>query len=173
MVDRDDVWLDAAARVQASLDADLRAEAFEMYQAESARCRLIDRDGHIRVRLRCGLEIAGDLIGVRDYPRPEGVLAVDAGGHVLLIPPAAVAGLRGGAATLREEVSTARSWGSLLRECWTAQQRVRVLGSDGRWLGGSLTFVGADYVDLQLPNEAISIPLVSVEAWDLGAEAAR
>ncbi len=50
----DDPWLEAAASLQMELDVQVRDEAYEVYVAESARGRMVDRVGEVTLLLRCG-----------------------------------------------------------------------------------------------------------------------
>ena len=57
----DDPWLEAAASLQVELDVQVRDEAYEVYVAESARGRMVDRVGVVTLLLRCGQVIKGEL----------------------------------------------------------------------------------------------------------------
>jgi hypothetical protein len=169
MTDRPEFWLEAAAGVQAHVDEQVRSEAFEVFQAEAARCRLGDRMGRLRVALRCGSVVTGDAGGFGGAPPPAGTLLVrKVDGRALLISVSAVTEVTGSSAGRRREGGLQPSLASMLRECWSAQTSVLVLRHDARWTVGRVAFVGADHVELRLANEALTIPFSAVEAWDLG-----
>jgi hypothetical protein len=169
MSDGQEFWLEAAAGVQAHVDEQLRSEAFEVFQAEAARCRLEDRIGRVRVALRCGSVVTGDLDGSGGALPPVGTLLVrQVDGRAVLISVSAVRELTGSSAGLRREGGRQQTLASVLRECWSAQTSVRVLRHDARWTVGRVVFVGSDHVELRRANEALTIPFSAVEAWDLG-----
>jgi hypothetical protein len=160
------LWLEAAASVQSELDAEVRDEAFDVFVAEAGRCRLVDRDGRIRVNLRCGQAIVGV---VAPGAWPDSTLAVRVeSGDLMLICEQAVVTMTGTTPRLRIEAGLSTSLGSTLREVWGAGHPVRLLLTDGRLLGGTLLFVGADHVDLRSPDGAVTVPFSAVDAWNLG-----
>ena len=85
-----DLWQEAAAGVQSWLDADLRAEAYEVFVAEAARCRLVDRVGAARVALRCGVVLEGELVPDSDDAVDEHLVLRGAGDVTRLVPVSAV-----------------------------------------------------------------------------------
>jgi len=165
----DGLWLEAAAGVQSSVDADLRDEAYEVFVAEAARSRLVDRAGPARVSLRSGVVLDGELL-------PDSVDAVDghlalvgADGRTRLVRVSAVVSLTGSRPSLRPEGDRApRSFTSWLREIWSADEAIRVLDGSGSWAVGRLGFVGADHVELAHGESRTIIPLTSIEAWQRG-----
>ena len=163
------LWQEAAARVQSWLDADLRAEAYEVFVAEAARCRLIDRVGAARVALRCGVVLEGDLAPDSDDAVAEHLVLRGAGDVTRLVPVSAVVSVRGSRPGLRPEGDgTARSLTSWLREAWSADDPVRLIDSSGTQVVGSIGFVGADHVEIADGEVRLVVPLASVEAWQRG-----
>ncbi len=166
---RDGLWQEAAAAVQSSLDRDLRDEAYEVFVAEAARCRLVDRVGRVRVSLRCGVTVAGVL-------EPGSVDAID--GHLpvrqtdgggLHVPVSAILAVTGSRPTLRvEDARSPQSLSSWLRECWSAGQPIRLIDGSGRWVAGRLDYVGADHVEIASSADRTVVPLLCVEAWQRG-----
>lgn len=168
-------WFEAMSAVQAQVDAELREEAVDLYLAEAARLRLSDRDGPVRIVLRCGVVVRGDLVA-RGAPDIQGWLRMVSGAdRELLVSCWAIVALRGSAARLRDEDETVRSRSlpSLLREHCATGEPLRALLGDGRWLEGRLVRVAADHVEMQEAADqgAWVLPLSTVEAWDLGAGA--
>jgi hypothetical protein len=163
------IWHEAAAGVQASVDADLREEAYEVFVAEAARCRLVDRVGAARVALRCGVTLEGVLA-------PDGDGALD--GHlalrradavVLHVPVSAVLRITGSDPGLRaEDGRLPRSLASWLRECWAAGDEIRLIDGSGRWVAGRLVYVGADHVEVAAGADRAVVPVQCVEAWQGG-----
>lgn len=158
------LWHEAAAGVQSSIDADLRGDAYEVFVAEAARCRLVDRVGRARISLRCGATLEGDLV-----PQGEGavvdhlVLRADDGD--LLVPAMAIVSMTGSRPALRIEGVRSRTLGSWLREAWAADERVRLLGPSGRWVAGLVDLVGAEHVELDLDGVLTVMSCASVDAW--------
>ena len=166
----DDMWLDAAAGVQSDVDADLRAEAFEVFVAEAARSRLVDRTGDISVRVRSGSALRGRAFEAGFVARVDGHLVlITADRRAMLVPVGAVVTLTGASGSLRDEGAPARSLASVLRDCWHAGDVVRVLCADGRWLSGRLTVVAADHADLAGADGATTVAYAGAEAWELPA----
>ena len=167
------MWLEAAAAVQAEVDADLRADALEVYRAEAARSRLCDRRGSATVALRCGRVLTGSLGRLAAPPAgqtaaPDGFLElIDAQGRLLAIAPDAVLAVRGSRSGLRDELTSGPTLASVLRGLWAVDGVVKALGADGTWLTGRVVFVGADHVELHLPDETLAVPFSAVEAWVL------
>ena len=143
------LWHEAAAGVQASVDADLREEAYEVFVAEAARCRLVDRVGAARVTLRCGVTLEG-VLAPDCADALDGHLALrraDAG--VLHVAVSAVLQVTGSSPALRvEEGRLPRSLASWLRECWSAGAVIRLIDGSGRQVAGRLAYVGADHVEV-------------------------
>jgi hypothetical protein len=169
----DDLWLEALAGVQAELDAQLRGDAYELFVAESARCRLADRTGPARVRLRCGRVFDGE-IGGQDLESIDGHLwLIEATGRRLLIRSTAVLTITGARPGLRDEAeaTVAASLGSWLRDAWSLDDRLLALLCDGSWAGDRLVHVGADHVDVSnAPNAptVTTVPWAAVQAWVRG-----
>lgn len=159
-----DWWQEAASRVLAETAAEVRDEAVEVYLAEVARCRLVDRRGAVRLQLRCGVRFIGHLTGRSvaaghlDLVTPHGAEA--------LIPAGAVLTLTGARLALRGETGEREgSLGAWLRESWLAGDLLRVLDAAGRWHAGTVLAVGADHIELTAPEGAVVIPFAAVEAW--------
>ena len=159
-----DWWQEAASRVLAENAAEVRDEAVEVYLAEVARCRLVDRRGAARLHLRCGARLVGHLTGQHvaaghlDLVTPDGAQA--------LVPAAAVITLTGARLALREETGEREgSLGAWLREAWLAGDLLRVLDAAGRWHAGTVLAVGADHVELTGSEGPVVIPFAAVEAW--------
>ena len=166
----DDIWLEALAGVQADLDAQVRGDAYEVFVAESARCRLADRTGSAHLRLRSGQAFDG-VIASQGRETIEGHLwLIDENGRSVLIAAAAVLVITGTRPGLREEsgVQLGTSLGSWLRDAWSLDARVLALLSDGSWAGDRLVHVGADHVDLSSSGNVLSVPWTAVEAWVRG-----
>jgi hypothetical protein len=158
----DAIWLEAAARVSAELDEDTRAEARDLLAAEAARCRLVDRDGWVTVRLVGGHLLEGSLIpeeSVADHLWVEGRVAG-------LVAVRSVLGITGGRPRLRDEPGRLeRTLSAALRQRWMAGDSIRVLRVDGGVHLGVPTFVGADHVDLHGDTGELTLPFASVAAW--------
>ena len=164
----DDPWLEAVAAVRAELDGETRDDAVEVFLAEAARCRLVDRRGPTRVTLRCGTVLSGELVGSDESI--AGVLDLrDACGQRVLIPAAAVLRMVGTQAGLRPESGAPRerSLMSVLRECWSAGDRLRALASDGCWIDGTVRSVASDHVVMASGADVVVLPLDAVEAWQV------
>lgn len=165
----DGLWQEAAAGLQSSLDADLRDEAYEVFVAEAARCRLADRAGPARVTLRCGVVLGGELEPQTDDAVDEHLVLVGADGGTRLVRAAAVVSLTGSRPSLRPEGDRVpRSLTSWLRETWSTDEVIRLLDGSGRWAVGRLGFVGADHVELAHGENRTLVPLTAVEAWQRG-----
>ena len=163
MTDR--LWLEAHARAQSGVDADTREEAYEVFLAEAARCRLADRVGAAAWQLRSGVMIRGR----QAHAAVEGHLALTTeDGSDLLVSVAAVVIVTGGSPALRREGTVGQTLSSCLREAWGEGRTIRVLLTDGAWRTGELDFVGADHVTLRAEDALVTVPLVAAEAWQLG-----
>jgi hypothetical protein len=168
----DRVWLEAAASVQSDLDSATRDEAREIFVAEAARTTLADRIGPAVVVLRCGAVLRGSLVESRAQTVPEGFVAIRTDeSRYLLVNASSIVAISGTAPRLSEEGSRSTRAGSLLREAWSLGQVVRVLLADGRWLVGTIGFVGADHVDIDAADGRWTVPIPSAEAWDLALPA--
>ena len=168
MAAHDDMWLEVAAGVQSDVDADLRAEAFEVFVAEAARTRLADRTGDLCVRVRSGATFRGEAPQAAVAPRVDGHLAlITSDQRAMLVAVSAVVTMTGARGGLRDEVGHARSLASVLRDSWSAGDRVRALCSDGRWLSGRLAMVAADHADLHEAHGVTTVAYAGVEAWEL------
>lgn len=165
----DGLWQEAAAAVQSSVDADLRDEAYEVFVAEAARCRLVDRAGPARVALRCGVTLEGELVAAADDAVAEHLVLVAGDGGRRLIPVGAIVSMTGSRPGLRPEADQrARSLASSLREAWSSDELIRALDSAGRWTVGRMAFVGADHVELRHGDIRTVVPMAAVEAWQVG-----
>ena len=168
MVGSDDMWLDATAGVQSEVDSNLRAEAFEIYVAEAARCRLDDRSGDVCVTLRSGALIKGAALGARAVPRVEGMIVLaEAHRGTVLVAASAVMSMTGATGSMRDEGAPTRSLASVLRDSWGAGDTVRALGADGQWRSGRLAMVAADHVDLEGAGGVTTLAVPGVEVWEL------
>lgn len=164
MDDADRLLIDLAALIQTEQDADLRAEAREVFLAEAARCRLADRHGAGRVLLRCGVGLEGawtaeePVAGYVCMLGPEGrrhVVAVDA--IVLVV---------GTQSALRVETSSRETTlGQWLREAWADGDVVRALDASGCTHAGPVGFVGADHVVIDTESGPVVLPTGTVQAW--------
>jgi hypothetical protein len=164
-----ELWQEAAGGVQSWLDADLRAEAYEVFVAEAARCRLVDRAGAARVALRCGVVLEGELDPDSDEAVAEHLVLRGAGDVIRLVPLSAVVSVRESGRGLRPEGDGApRSLTSWLREAWSADDPVRLIDGSGSPVVGRLGFVGADHVEIVDGDVRTVVPLASVEAWQRG-----
>ena len=161
----DRLWGEADALVQTSIDAELREEAYEVFVAEASRCRMTDRCGDVAATLRCGVTVKGRMLP--EWMDGHLAMRTDAGAE-LLVPTAAVVVILGGAPSLRREGEIAATIGSALRESWSGGRTIRVLLADGAWRQGEVDFVGADHVTLRIVDMLVTIPMVAVEAWQLG-----
>lgn len=151
-------------------DVDTHADAIELFVVEATRVRLSERSGAIRLSLRSGVVVAGELIATTE-DRVEGHLLVDGTeGRRLLVATAAVAWIVGASTVLREEGSgpAVQTLASRLRECWGSGARLRALLPDGRWLDASIALVAADHVELMSADQNWVVPFASVDVWDLG-----
>ena len=162
--DADRLWSDAAALVQADEDADLRAEAREVYAAEAARCRLVDRIGPGQVRLACGITMAGELSPGEAVTGLLALLAPD--GRLVLVAERAVVLVVGTASALRVESDRREpTLGQWLREAWGDGDPVRALDATGEWHAGPVVFVGADHAVIESVQGPMVLPMRSVQAW--------
>lgn len=166
------LWAEAESIVQAEADADLVDEAYEVFLAEAARLRLLDRRGAVRMQLRCGVHVEGDLSDMLRVRAHLGVITPSGG--VVLVATRAIAVLEGSSRGLRSECAadpesevTLTSW---LREAWRAGALLRVTCGDGLVRVGVLRWVGADHVELLGAggDDAWVVPCDSVEAWTVG-----
>ena len=155
--------------MQSTIDADLREEAYEVFVAEAARCRLVDRAGSARVVLRCGVTLAGELAPDHSDAVDEHLVLLGADGASRLIPVAAIVSLMGSHPGLRSEAhQRPRSLASWLREIWASDEPIRCLDGAGGWTAGRLGYVGADHVELVHDDTRAVLPLTAVEAWQRG-----
>lgn len=171
-VDPQRLWAEAEAIVQADADADLVDEAYEVFLAEAARLRLVDRRGAVRLQLRCGRHVEGSLL---DDLRVGAHLGVSTpSGGVVLVATQAIAVLEGSSQGLRAECAsdaasdvTLTSW---LREAWRQGVLLRVTCGDGLVRVGVLRWVGADHAEFLGADgvHAWVVPYASAEAWALG-----
>ncbi|MCX6433626.1 MAG: hypothetical protein NTX29_12885 [Actinobacteria bacterium] len=162
----DDPWLEAAAGLQVELDAQVRDEAYEVFVAESARVRMVDRVGEVTLLLRCGQAIEGELRPPDDNSVAGHLTVVEDSGRLLLVPDAAVVTMTGSRPGLRSEGrDPARTLGSWLREAWQGDDLVAGLLCDGSWINGRVAHVGADHVDLVSGGCSTTIAVIAVEAW--------
>lgn len=164
------MWLEALAEVQADIDAGMRDDAYELFVVESARSRLVDRTGRVRLTLRGDRTLEGAMGG-------EGLASVDghlwlteATGRRLLIRTDAVVSIHGAERRIRDESGSSQgtSIGAWLREAWTLDDRLCALLPDGTMAGDRLVHVGADHVDLAKGRDVTTVPWVAVEAWMRG-----
>lgn len=164
MDDADRLLSDVAAVVQAEEDADLRAEAREVFLAEAARCRLADRHGSGRVLLRCGVGLDGAWC---PHERVAGFVSVDgADGRRYLLTADAIVLVVGTQSALRDESSVRETTiGQWLREAWSDGHPLRALDASGSWHAGAIAFVGADHAVIDTDSGPVLLPTGSVEAW--------
>lgn len=161
----DGLWLEATAGAQASVDAELRDDAYEVFVAEAARCRLVDRMGPTRMLLRCGEVVDGTLAPDPGEAVDDHLALRGPGGRLMLVPSAAIVSATGSRSALRTEGGVSRTVRSWLREAWMAGDPLRVLDCRGRWTGGRLTLVGSDHVELEHDGLVTVVALSAVEAW--------
>lgn len=165
----DELWHEAAAGVQSSLDADLRDEAYEVYVAEATRCRLVDRVGAARVSLRCGVALEGELDPECEDAIDEHLALQAEDGSRRHIPVSAIVAVTGSRPGLRPEgARPPRSLTSWLRESWSADEPIRLMDASGRWVVGRLDYVAADHVEIVLGAHRSVVPLACVQAWQRG-----
>lgn len=163
-------WQDAVAIVERELDDEALEEAHEVYLAEAARTRLRDREGWVRVALRHGAEVGGEL-GSHD-PIAEHLVIVDAG-RTQVIAERAIVAVSGSQTRLRGEgepgvFEGGRSLASWLREVWIEGRRVEAMTVTGSRWTGSLTFVGADHIELSGSDRApVVVPFMAVDVWSV------
>lgn len=178
-MDRSDrAWAEAAARVQADDEADARDAARELRAVEASRMRLQDRHGSVRVDLRCGEVIVGEL-GADAAEAVDGFLDIrEQRGGRTLVAAWAVVTMTGSHRGLRVEDSSAPAvrLSALLRETWSTGEPITALDVRGRWHRGSITWVGADHVEVvvqrgvetpALATTPLVLPRAAVEAWRL------
>lgn len=169
-----DPWREAVAELRTEMDAELREDAYEVFLAESARCRLVDRAGVARVLLRSGVTVEGTLATGAE-PTAEGHARLrTASGREVLVPLAAVVTITGTSPGLRhEDGSPSRDLASAritarLRESWRSGERVRVLTCRGQWIAGVIVHVGADHADIDGGGSSVTVALAAVDAFELG-----
>lgn len=163
----DEVWLEALATVAAEADAELRADAAEVFAAEAARIRLGDVRGPVRITLRSGRSVTGTVETAEPVDGHLVLASADppaGASHQLLVPVGAVVILDGSRIDLRVEApgERARSIGSWLRDQWSEGGVLRVLDRTGALHVGPVALVGADHVRLA-PSRCI--PFRAVDAW--------
>lgn len=164
MTRRENAWLETVAELQSGMDAQVRAEAREVFEAEAARTRLQERRGRGVMRLRCGVALSGVLT---EPDGPDGTVSLrTADGAVVVVVQSAVVTLVGAPPTLRDETAGSRgSFAAHLRCWWASGESIRLLLTDGRWLAGVVGFVGADHVELNADDEPVVVPFGALEAW--------
>ena len=170
-MDAERLWRDAEAIVQCDVDAQAREEAYEVFVAESARMRLVDRVGPVDLWLTCGAIVHGTLED--GFPIAEHLALRGHVGDEIVVPCSAVVMLRGSVAALRPEDApkmrerTVASW---LRALWAEGAVLRILLSDGQHRSGALGRVAADHVELIGTDESepFVIPFSSVQMWRTG-----
>lgn len=159
----DDMWLEAASRVHAEVDDELRDEAREVFHAEAARVRVPDLRGDVRITVRCGQVLAGRI--ARERVDGHLVLA-HPDGLGIVIPIGAVVRIEGARPALRDEsAGRVPSIGAWLRQRWMAGESVRALDRLGGWHVGAVAFVGADHVRVGSTSGEVTIPAAAVDAW--------
>jgi hypothetical protein len=164
----DDPWLEAAAGLRAELDSEARDEAYEVFLAEAARGRLVDRSGPATVLVRCGVVFEGVIGPAGDEAVADHLLLVETDGRALLVPARAIVTLTRSRPGLRPDgPASPRSIGSWLRQAALADQRVRALTGVGRWAAGRVAVVGADHVDLGEAGRTTTVAFGAVDAWSL------
>jgi len=161
----DRLWLEAQASAQTGIDADTREEAYEVFVAEAARCRLVDRRGSVSLRMRSGTVIRGrqaegDVEGHLHLEMDDATVVQVCAEQVVVIG--------GGAACLRREDASWRTLTSCLRDAWSDTCTIRVLATDGVWRHGEIDFVGADHVTLRADGTLVTVAFQAAEAWQLG-----
>ena len=162
----DRLWHDAAAVVEADLRDDAVAEAFEVYRAEIARSRLVDRVGEVVVTLSCGVDLRGRLL--QDEPVADCLVVRAPEGVRWIIPIPAVLVLHGGEAGLRPETELApERLTSVLRRAEGSALELHL--RDGRRWQVSLVAVASDHAVLLqgTSQRQMLVPFTSVEAWGL------
>lgn len=164
MQDADRLLSDAAALIQAEQDADVRAEAREVFVAEAARCRLADRHGRGQVQLRCGVRLEGEWCPEEPVVGFVPVLGDDGRQH--LVAERAIAVVTGTQSGLRvEPPARGRTLGQWLREAWEDGHPLRALDACGAWHRGPIAFVGADHAVLDTDTGAVVLPFATVQVW--------
>lgn len=164
MQDADRLLSDAAALIQAEQDADVRAEAREVYLAEAARCRLGDRHGRGQVLLRSGTRLEGQWHP--QDPVAGFVQVLDDDGRQHLVAERAIVVVTGTQSTLRvEPPARERTLGQWLREAWEDGHPVRALDASGTWHCGPISFVGADHAVVDADSGCVVLPYATVQVW--------
>ena len=164
MQDADRLLSEAAALIQAEQDADVRAEAREVYLAEAARCRLADRHGRGQVLLRCGVRLEGEWRP--QEPVAGFVLMLDGEGRQHLVAERSIVVVTGTQSGLRVEPPVReRTLGQWLREAWEDGHPLRVLDASGDWHCGAIAFVGADHAVLSTDGGSVVLPYGTVQVW--------
>jgi hypothetical protein len=157
-------WHAAFARAREESDADVRAEALDVFVAEAGRGRLVDRLGRGRLRLRSGVTVTGRLTGATQVA--DHVDLVDDAGRTCQIATRAVVTIAGSRAALRPEPAPElRSVSSWLREVWTLGAPLSVLDVTGDWHHGHVIAVASDHVDLDVDGSVLTVPYAAVDAW--------
>lgn len=165
-MDRDEQWRELAAALAAERDAEVRDEAHEVFLAEAARLRLLDRSGPVRLLLRCGQVVDGSLDAGCGPLIADHLTVHESGGRILYVASTAVVSVTGSQPGLRREREIAgRTVPGWLRDAWQADQWVAALTCDRRWVSGRPVRVGADHVDLAQNGEVVTVGLSAVEAW--------
>lgn len=157
-------WYAAFAREQGQVDADVRAEAFDVFVAEAGRGRLVDRTGRGRLRLTSGVTLEGRLTGFAEVA--DHLALLDDAGRACQIATRALVTMSGTQARLRPEPApTSRSLPSWLREVWAMGGSLSALDVTGHWHRGRVIAVASDYVDLDGTGSGLTLPYAAVEAW--------
>lgn len=170
-------WDEAAASVQSDVDADLRAEAYDLFRAETGRTRLEDRlprpGSRLRVVVRSGTVISG--LAAPDDDQVGGMLVVvDDAARIVLVPRYAIVTASGLSAALRvEEAAQAGAcagWtiSARLRESAQMGDVVAAVLVTGLRVAGEVDRVGADHIDFDRGSAGLlTVPFAAVDAWYL------
>lgn len=172
------IWWEAAAEVESELAAEVAEEAYEVFVAEAARVRLVDRRGHVRVHLHSGASVAGDLLV--DVDMAEHLAIREASGATSLVTVSAIVSMRGSHVVLRPTDpdgaspgssldQRGTSIGSWLRRIGQEGAVIRVLLRDGVVIVGTVEMVARDHVELvELGSaESVVVPFAAVECWTI------
>lgn len=154
-----------ASRLQALTDEELLLDARDIADAERQRARICDRLEAARgFALRCHL--AGVVLtGVVSEVGRE-VILLESDEAVMAVTPVAVLRFSGLPHALRRERDDAPrvglTWSAVLRE-WSEAGAVRFAMADGEILSAVIESVGADHIDVRLPDgESTSLMLTGV-----------
>ena len=151
---RGELWLEAAAGLQTDLDAEVRADAYEVFLAEAARDASAGpaRPGAAGAALRPDLSWATSWRPVEVGGGADCIALRQAGGRACWCPRSrrslTMTGGRPALQARSRPASRPIAVVAAARGVAARRRRCGVLLRDGRWITGPIAHVGADHVEL-------------------------